>query len=239
MAGKAEHTKLYVANIGAACTGKSTQTKLSQERFAPIQNILVLEDEALKYLTEHAEKIKGPVHIYEHQKIILQHKLDSLRRAGRKPGINLIITDGSPLDTYVLTKYFSGDQEAQPLLRPVSHSTKNTVYILHHPEGIPFENDGIRTERDSDRNPIHETYVELLNQLGLYYVIATGSIGERAEQINDEIEKQCRKRNIIFEAKTTASYAIHDQSRHYTTGSCEYNYKSDRGINEDTIPKIH
>ncbi|MBI2590465.1 MAG: AAA family ATPase [Candidatus Blackburnbacteria bacterium] len=51
------------------------------------------------------------------------------------------------------------------------------------PEGVPYQTDNVRTEDESYRKAVHESFIKILEDQGVPYTIIEGSLEERLARI--------------------------------------------------------
>lgn len=204
MSGRIE-SKIIIAHIGTTSSGKSTQTRVNQERFAHIPQVLVRNDDARRFFNTNPSVLDSPVHTLEIQEPIQYFKIHHLQESSQREGVEVIITDGSIIDPPVLLNFFNDTTGANQLFQNVENLLPvHTMFLLHDPTGVPYVHEKERQETDAQRLEIHQAYLDFLIQHDLPYTLITGNLEERTRQINENIDALCRREHIVFEAESAS-----------------------------------
>ena len=97
----------------------------------------------------------------------------------------LLVCDTGPLviKVWSLFKYGTVD----PKIANAVKSYKADLFIIPDPDGVPFEEDGLRENRES-RDQLYQMYIDELIQLDIPFLVATGSFKERLHQVKDAVD---------------------------------------------------
>jgi len=97
----------------------------------------------------------------------------------------LMVCDTGPLVIKVWSLFKYGNVD--PRVERAVQSYHADLYILPDPIGVPFEADPLR-ENPDNRMEIFQLYLNLLTQLDIPFLVATGSFENRLHQLKDAVD---------------------------------------------------
>jgi len=174
-----------VAILGAESSGKST---LAEALAAHYQTLWVPE-----YLREFVDT-QGRTPLETEQISIARTQLEreDLAAADERAR-DYLFCDTTPLMTAVYSRYIFGRVDAPLAALAAAHRYQATLVAAPDCPWIP---DGLQRVSDSVRQDIHEEVLQTLARMGIPFVLVTGALEARIEQVTRHLRQAASGRSL-------------------------------------------
>lgn len=114
------------------------------------------------------------------------------REAALQDSGKILLTDRTIIDPIIYAMYYGNINVTVALLNDtIEHIASYTHFALCSPEGIPFEQEGVRSEESRQmRVELHEAFIEFLESNNLDYTVVTGNKEERRKKLIEIMEHE-------------------------------------------------
>lgn len=166
-----------IAVTGPPCSGKSTVLRDFVETF---DGHAVVAEEQARILLEGVP-VEERSTIEQQYRLVAAIEVEEERAARR--GLP-VLCDRSVLDGVAYLRNAGRREEAEALFDHIRFWLPTYErFVVCSPEGIPYEQDGVRTEPPEFRDSLYRHLIETFNDYGIEFDLLTGSREERHERI--------------------------------------------------------
>lgn len=172
--------KIKLAFTGTCCSGKTTLLNEVANRHR--SDTYFIPEAARYYFHLNPDVNRRSLEVQGNIQIIQQRFEEEAIASGEK----ILIGDRSVLDAPVYMYHYNDKKGAEGLLNRVRLwlPTYTEIFLLD-PEGIPYQQDEIRTESEQERLQIHQAYLEFFNLFNIKYKLLNGSVDQRLAGVEE------------------------------------------------------
>ncbi len=171
--------------VGAGGIGKTSVLEVFRGRFEKDPSVRIVDEVARDFFSQHPS-------IVARFAVEPQGKIQTLvlrkERAAESDGARIILCDRSVIDAVVYVRAQGDRIGADELLRRVEFWLPTYHrFLLLDPDGVPFENDNVRKEQETEREQIHKSFLQFFDETALPYELISGSLDERIARVEEII----------------------------------------------------
>ncbi|OGY09609.1 MAG: hypothetical protein A2782_02440 [Candidatus Blackburnbacteria bacterium RIFCSPHIGHO2_01_FULL_43_15b] len=173
-----------IALVGTSCVGKTTIFEMLRNSLGGAHNVVFVPEAARAFF----EKNPGIARFSADTQEKIQDFAIEQERKVEGPDVKIMICDRSCLDTVAYTRAAGDLAGASRLLTNIAYwlPTYSAIFLLS-PDGVPYQNDGVRTEDSTFRQAVHNAFVQILEENMIPHTIIEGSLEKRVAKIESVI----------------------------------------------------
>lgn len=172
-----------IALIGTSCVGKTTLFNLLKSFYAKRPQIAFVPEGANIFWEENP----GIIRFVFATQLGIQQKVIELETSPSLSTARIVLCDRSVIDpaAYTLPRDRSG--ALRLIENVIDWLPTYRELILLDPQGVPYTNEGYRTEDIQFRQRVHEAFLEILTSHNIPYTPLDGTLEERRLKLIDRV----------------------------------------------------
>lgn len=175
--------RIKIGVLGAMNTGKTTLI----DSFKDHSEIAIVRESARDFFTTYPAADRTSL-----STMFALQKMIRSREAALQDSGKILLTDRTIIDPIIYAMYYGNINVTVALLNhTIEHIASYTHFALCSPEGIPFKQEGVRSEEDRQmRVELHGAFIGFLESNNLDYTVVTGNKEERRKKLIEIMEHE-------------------------------------------------